>query len=330
MPSHLENRFNQFLSSLPGSESLDNLLSSAKYDGERRADYLLFNRHVILEIKSLETDPSPKMNTEMDRHRDRDDFPVIFGRVGLDKVLQHLPDGKEINDKIYLRTTRSVEDATKSAEEQISNTAKLLNLPDAVGLLVFLNQNIGVLDPEAVAYRVAMLMRRKSASEAPYPINFAWMIFESHAAIGGPAAKNFPMIALRGPQAQSHPWFEELLVYLENAWAHWNGYALHTANAADMKKFKPVPETPEPKPGDKIRRQDLWRRQYNEKPYLRQLSNQGVFGFGKKAFEAVLPYMQKDGPKATPQDWERVMVPWTHFLTEAEFRGLDMRQMRDA
>jgi hypothetical protein len=270
------------------------------------------------------------METEMDRHRDRDDFPLVFGKVGLDKVLKHLPDGKEINDKIYLRTTRSVEDATKSAEEQISNTARLLNLSNPVGLLVLLNQNIGILDPEAVAYRVAMLMRRKRASEAEYPINFAWMIFESHAATDGPAAKNFPMVALRGPQAQSHPWFEELLTYLENAWGHWNGYAVHPTHAEDLKKFKPTTTAPDPKPGDMIRRQDLWRKHYNENPYLRHLSDQGVIAFGKKAIEAALPYLEKNEPKATPQDWERVMTPWTHFLTEAEFRGLDMRQLRDA
>ncbi|MFO1272703.1 MAG: hypothetical protein U1F50_13695 [Rubrivivax sp.] len=82
---------------------------------------------MILEVKSLEVDTSPKVEAETEKHRERDDFPLIYGSVGLGKVLKHLPDGKEINDRIFFRTTRSVEDATRSAEGQIENTARLLN-----------------------------------------------------------------------------------------------------------------------------------------------------------------------------------------------------------
>src|SRR5688572_2075707 len=75
----LERRFLAFLSQLPGSESLDVLLNSQAYIGERRADYLLFDRKLILEVKSLEVDTSHKAEAELDRHRNRPDFPVFYG-----------------------------------------------------------------------------------------------------------------------------------------------------------------------------------------------------------------------------------------------------------
>ncbi|MDC8784799.1 hypothetical protein [Roseateles koreensis] len=56
MPSDLESRSLRFLATLLGAESLDDLLGDPKFDGQRRADYLLFGRRVILELKSLETD----------------------------------------------------------------------------------------------------------------------------------------------------------------------------------------------------------------------------------------------------------------------------------
>ena len=106
MPSDLESRFLRFLATLQDAESLDELLGDPKFDGQRRADYLLFGRRVILELKSLETDTSHKVESEMDKHRDREDFPLFYGTVDLQAVLKHLPDGKEINDRIFYKTTR--------------------------------------------------------------------------------------------------------------------------------------------------------------------------------------------------------------------------------
>src|SRR5207247_7205363 len=134
MSSDLESRFQAFLEACPGSESLDTLLADRKFDGHRRADYLLKDRKIIVELKSIESDPSAKAEFELSRHRNRDDFPVFYGEVELRKVLAHLPDGDQIHERIYTRTTRSIEDAARSAEEQLRSTKELLGLDGAVGL----------------------------------------------------------------------------------------------------------------------------------------------------------------------------------------------------
>jgi hypothetical protein len=333
MSSALERRFLQFLSGIPGAESLDELLVGAKYDGERRADFLLFDRRVILEVKSLEVDTSTKVEGEMAVHRDRDDFPLIYGEVELSKVLAHLPDGKEINDRIFLRTTRSIEAAARSAEGQIENTARLLSLTDPVGVLVLLNQEIDIFTPEVVAGRLAMLLRRKNDDGSlRSPIAFSWLIFESHFLEHGPATKTLPLVNLKGSKAKAYPWFDELLTYLQVAWANFNGHPIfHQSGAAEVNLQARSSHAPkEPRPGDKITKQKLWELRYRENPYLRPLDDREVLRRGKAAVDALTPRFLKGGPPTPPEQWEELMIPWSDFLCEARYRGLDLRHLRDA
>ena len=293
MSTELEQRFLSFLRGIPGSESLDELLCGEQYYGQRRVDYLLFERRVIVEVKSLETDTSSKVETELDHHRERDDFPLMYGEVELEKILKHLPDGQVINDRIFLRTTRSVEDATRSAEDQIENTAQILGLSGAVGMLVLLNQGIDILTPEVVATRVAMLMRRANeVGSLRSPIIFSWLLFESHVVSHGPAETTFPIIALEGPRANSYPWFGELLTHLHVAWAKFNGHPLFQMESQDLKSvsISSASMPKDPKPGENISRQKFWELRYKSHPYLRDLSNEDVLRGGKLAIDALKPY----------------------------------------
>lgn len=333
MPSHLESRFLRFLSALPGAESLDDLLGDSKFDGQRRADYLLFGRRVILELKSLETDTGHKVESEMDKHREREDFPLVYGTVDLQSVLKHLPDGKKINDRIFYKTTRSIEDAVRSAEEQIENTAKLLDLPDSAGLLVLLNQNLPGFTPEVIAHRVATLIRRNTQDGTPRsPLAFAWLILESHVLTEGPAEQTLPMVAVEGPRSRQMPWFKELLTYLEVAWSQFNGVPLFQHSAPSIASLKANARTNEPAPrlGDKITRQTLWEHRYNVNPYLRTRTDAEVLAHGRKTVEQLAPSFMVSGPKASPEKAEQMLIAWSDFLCEARFRGLDLRGMREA
>lgn len=332
MSSDLERRFLHFLSGVPGAESLDVLLSGEQYRRERRADFLLFDRRVIIEVKSLEVDTSSKVEGEIATHRDRNDFPLIYGEVDLGKVLAHLPDGKAINDRIFLRTTRSVDAAGRSAEDQIENTARLLSLPDSVGVLVVLNQQIDIFTPEVVAHRLAMLMRRKNdEGSVRSPISYSWLIFESHFLEHGPATKTMPLLTLKGSKAKAFPWFDELLTDLQVAWANYNGHPifLQSANAPVNLQARSSVASEQPKPGDKITRQMLWEFRYSENPYLRPLDDQEVLRRGKASIDALTPRFLKGGPPTSPEQWEELMIPWSDFLCEARHRGLDLRNLGD-
>lgn len=330
MPSSLERRFLKFLAALPGAESLDLLLAGQDYVGERRADYLLFDRRLIVEVKSLETDTSSKVELEMEQHREREDFPLIYGEVDLQKILKHLPDGKEINDRIFLRTTRSIELATRSAEDQIENTARLLKIPEAVGIMVLLNQDIDIFSPEVVAARVGKLMQRtRTDGVSKSPIVVSCLIFESHTLTHGPVEKSYPIVLLEGTRARDYPWVSELLSYLQVAWGEFNGHRLIKSDARSLNDLASTPSNNQDqhRPGDKVSRQQMWEINYREHPYLRPLSDGAVLEAGRHAVEALMPYFLAGGQKMNVKEIEPMMIAWSDFLCEARHRGLDLRHM---
>jgi hypothetical protein len=53
-------RFEEFVRTLDGFESVDDLLRNSDVHGRKRADYLLANRSIIIEQKALKDDPHDK------------------------------------------------------------------------------------------------------------------------------------------------------------------------------------------------------------------------------------------------------------------------------
>jgi hypothetical protein len=326
----LEKRIFDFMRSLPGAESIDELLKSSPHPGHRRADYLLEHRRVIAEVKTLKTDVSPKIDSEMNKHRKRKDFPLIYGTSTTDRILARLPDGDQINRRIYGAITRSVEDAVRSAEEQIEETRKLLDLPQAAGLLVLLNESIDVLSPEVVGHKVANLMRRERTGRSSAPaVQFAWLLMESHVT---PLSQNldaFPSILIDGAGSDSFSWFNEIFGRLQEQWARRNYGALvqTSAKTLDGLKFHSGNRVKAPSPTH-IRRQELWEREYDASRFLCDLNDEALLMHGAKVFADVTPYILKGGPKATSKDMESLMRAVTCFIREAShYRALDLRKM---
>lgn len=326
-----EHRFKQFMISLSGVESVDALLKPGSFVGKQRADYLLANRRVVLELKTLKVDPSAKMEAELSQHRDRSDFPLIPGPVELPKILRHLPDGDQINQRIYRNISRSVETAVRSAETQISDTEEIFNLPNPVGLLVLLNENIDALDPQVVVRRTRELLTRERTNGSVHTsIDFVWLLFEGHSiqTVDGSTAR--PSILLEGPTAHNFNWFIPEFNQIQIAWSVFNNTPLrHTSieQIADMpfRSTKSDRETPR----EKLKRQEIWERHYNASPYLRHLNDSDVLDHGTKVHQLLLPYFLKDGPHIPMDQLEPLFIKWSDFLQESRHRGLNLRHLQD-
>jgi len=87
---NLKQRLLDFLAALPGAESLDapNVLP-ARYSGDR-ADFALFGRSLVVEVKSLQRDPTPRVQRIVDEYRGHPRFPPVFGPVPLPQVIAKL------------------------------------------------------------------------------------------------------------------------------------------------------------------------------------------------------------------------------------------------
>jgi hypothetical protein len=271
-----------------------------------------------------------KIDREMDKHRDREDFPLFYGTRDLQKVLARLPDGPEINKRIYGAITRSIEDGVRSAEEQISHTRHVLGLPDAAGLLVILNDSIDILDPQVAAHRVASLMKRtRSRLDKAATLDFACLIFESHSLSNSAALPVFPCVLIKGEgTAAKFPWFDTFFDRFAANWAAFNGVALVDNSAPRLDELKCTAtsnlSTPQP---TALRRQDIWRQQYDANPHLRGFPDTDLMQHGSRVLADLTPHFLK-GTSGIPTEVPvRLLQEFTCFLQEVNHRGLDMRDV---
>lgn len=330
MASSIKERFKAFISQLPSAEVIDDLDLPSEFDDEKRADFLIENRRTIIELKTLESDPEYKVHNELNNHKERDEYPLFYGELELNKVLKHLPDGTEINKKIFYKISRSVEKAFRKADKQIGATKEILGCENSFGLLVFLNEDIEVLSPETIAYRVSeLLAKTESNGQVHYKnITSVWFILENYTLKTKGGSKLLPSIMIDGPGAVDQNEFSQVLDKLQRMWASFNNVPIVTADIKkiDDTKFIPISKL-EAEHQRALPRHELWRKHYRKSPYLRTLSDEDVLKHGSRLVGFMTPHFIKGGHKIPFDKMTQFMEGWTHFLEEIKFRGLDLKQM---
>lgn len=326
----LEERFTHFIESLPNSETIDKLQLPFDPERRRKADFLLGNREVIVELKTLMDDVSPKVDAVMDKHRAREDFPRFYGKADARKVLSRLPDAEDIYRRMVLSLTRSIDISIRSAEEQITHTRSVLGLPNAAGLLVILNESIQILDPTLVGHRVAQVLRRERTGRSTSDkVDFVWLLFESHAIQTTDGSSAATSMLIHADGIERLPWFTAFHHDLVARWASANGGS--TVDGGNPDPMSLVYQSPKEHPAVESAqnpRHEIWRRQYRAQPYLRHLSDDGVRARGADIMKRLAPHLIKDGPGFVPERDSVLMEEFTHLLEEAAFRALDMRPMQ--
>jgi hypothetical protein len=329
MTASLEERFTRFLASLPGAEAIDGMVLPEDPERRRKADFLLAKREVVLELKTLTVDSSHKVEAAVDKHRERDEFPLFYGTADVRKVLSHLPDGEDIYRRMVNSLGRSIEEAVRSAEEQVTHTRHVLCIPNAIGMLVILNESVEILDPVVVGHRVAQLMRReRTGNSDAEKLDFVWLLFESHAlgVVGGVPA--MPSMLIRGERAARFPWFTAFHNDVVERWAALNNGAVVDGGSPDpmAMRFTATKGLTSPPPTE-LPRHEVWRRQYHAQPYLRHLGDDAVLAHGGALMQRLMPHFIKGGPGYVAEVVMPLMEQFTHFQEEASFRALDLRKM---
>lgn len=330
MKRDLTEEFCFFLGNLPTSESIDDLVMPVGHENSRKADYFLNNRSVILEVKSLKTDPSHKVEETLDDHREREDFPIVFGEVDINDVLKHLPDGEVIGAKIIEKVTRSVEGGFRSADKQIRSTREAFNQHNALGVLVYINESIDILDPKLMHSKIGGLMGRQSESgKYRYEhIQQVWIISETHYQQYNDDLKLVPQLCIEGPTCISKESNELLFEHIVETWSQHVGVNFVEVDLEETKdlnfmSFSSSEETDE----EQITRQKLWRIQYRTDPYLKEMTDDQLGRHGA----GLLKMLERNivsGGDALPQDkYTEVMIGFAHFLEEGKARGFDMKKI---
>lgn len=330
MATSLNERFKTFLAQLPFAEAIDELVLPPEFDDSKRADFLINDRKAIIELKSLESDPEYKIHAELKNHQDREKYPLFYGELELAKILKHLPDGEEINKKLLYKITRSIEKSFREADKQIHATKNIFNCPSSIGLLVFLNEDISVLSPEVISYRISHLLVKTGDDGSPHYRNITsvWFILENFSLKTKEGHKLLPSIVIHGPSATDKPELNNILNNLQSNWAAFNGvpYVTREAKKIADSDFIRLSKLEKEDQGH-IRRYELWRKQYRNKRYLNSLSDEAVLFHGARLLAFMTPHFLKGGHRLSFEQVAQFMEGWTHFLEEVHIRELDLKKM---
>ncbi|MCO6413348.1 MAG: hypothetical protein J5I92_11425 [Thiogranum sp.] len=329
----LEDRFKAFLGERDASESLDAPSFDALLANGKRADFLLDDRRIVLELKFLQANPEYKVEERLGPHRDRPDFPVFYWDADLNEVLRHLPDGEDIRREISNAVTRSIQGALEKADDQIRATKTALNIPDACGVAVILNERIGMLAPDLVTAKSSeILLKRKEGQIRYRDIAYVWIISESHRLSCDEDSGNASTILLAGPMADAHASAGDYLSSLMEQWAQFLGVrfvSLGEHENFDKLTFEERPVEP-PKTTENLflPRHEIWRQAYRNHPYLRSLSEADFLQHTARVFATMTPHFIKGGRKLSDSAIADLMEGWTHALEEAKHRRVDMRKLQ--
>jgi hypothetical protein len=224
--SDLSRRFDAYLRSVRGFESVDTLLDGVHLEGTKRADYLLWNRSVIVEQKTLESDPSDKPQKFMDRLLEERRV-LAYGNVSTTQVFSQLSDGEEQERRLARSITKGLEDSLAMADRQTRDTREIFALSDALGIVIVLNTGALTLDPALIAYGVGQAYgKRTAAGDVRYPHNDGVIVISgAHASIT-PKGPALPCIAGPTPHSMRGDRVREFCEEFVSGWAAFNGLPL--------------------------------------------------------------------------------------------------------
>jgi len=230
-----------------GGESLDApKFENAFRNNGKRADLLLFARSLVVELKDLKDDPSGKMQTIVDSFQGRPGFPIFYGRLPLNLVLQKASPAiaAEVREAVAHKLTEVLESIVEAANRQIRNTKHVLDLAEAGGLLFITNESVPILDPSNVSYRMDRVLKKKKDGLPRYSeLQAVCFISEAHVATGLPSVpteKSFPIISFQCARAPQSERVEQDLAYLLRLWGRVHGVPVvnHKFSESLTEQFK--------------------------------------------------------------------------------------------
>jgi hypothetical protein len=221
----LKERFERFLTSFEGFEKIDAVLKPQPLHGIDRADYLLWGRKIIVEQKSLDATDSTAKVQRFYNDKMNDGRSIIFGTVPIQRVFERRPDGPKLHHSLVLRLSRSVEKHVQKADNQTMATRKIFSIPESTGVLIILNDQVEILTPQMIHYRLSEVFRRKTDDGGfRYPNNNGVVLICETAAQNQAEGILAHMMAFINPNRLNEDIVKEFYKLLYPRWLKFNNY----------------------------------------------------------------------------------------------------------
>lgn len=219
----LQERFERFIPSMPGYENVDELLKGVHLEGKKRADYLLCDRRVIVEQKVLIHDPSRKPQqfvTQLIRERGY----LLYGTTSTNRIFAGMADGQEQKRRMFLDITKGVEANFAAADKQTRDTREIFAIPDAVGIVLFLNLSAPTLHPDLIRFGLSQTLQKKREDGSMRYRHTDGLVVISEAHIDRTnGSRGAPCYSSPTPHSQNEHLVREVSDLLIQSWAAFNG-----------------------------------------------------------------------------------------------------------
>src|SRR5271157_74614 len=158
----LRTRFESFVKTLDGFEDIDALLKDSKDPANKmRADYLLQSRRIIVEQKTLVVNPVDRPQKFADKMM-RDRGIIAFGTVSTRRIFSSQPDADSLQRRLMLSIAKIIDDDVAKADKQTRDTRLIFSIPDAIGVIVLLNEGAEMLAPDAIHFALCNTFQKKA------------------------------------------------------------------------------------------------------------------------------------------------------------------------
>lgn len=232
-----------FLEADASTESLDGTAFAQVNGSDTKADYLLGNRGLVAELKTLNGDPHDRMELRLKERFAKPDAPIVFGTLGVSKVVEGLYDRDALSKTLVDVAGRAIRRHMQKANGQIAAIKTRLDLPNAGGLLILMNDAEPMIDASAIVYAIKSAF---DTVEGGYPhITNVWASVESHRVRMPAARAGYPQIhVFRSLERQAELDFMGRML---GAWGHANDSCLERLeHRGDWNVMGPIYDGPTP------------------------------------------------------------------------------------
>jgi hypothetical protein len=216
----LKQRFETFIKAFDGFEDIDLLLKENNPVGKNRADYLLQDRTVIVEQKSLEVDPVSRPQKYADKLMAQRRL-MMFGRVST-KTLS-----EDLQSEIFLDLAKNIDAIVAKADRQTDDTRQIFSIRDAMGVLVILNEKARMLHPQVIHYGLAHVFQKRSGDGSlRYPANDGVILIPEAHAIDSSQGPHVHLNHFTSPHGRANEQFTRFCDLFFEGWARFNNFRL--------------------------------------------------------------------------------------------------------
>jgi hypothetical protein len=219
----LKARFETFIKTFDHFESIEELLKCADLHGKKRADYLLCGRTIIIEQKVLEVDPIDKPQKFINKLVEQGRI-LFFGKLSTAVIFRNMPDRDRLQRSMILKIAKVIDDCVAKADKQTRDTRKIFSIPDAVGILIILNEKATILNPEIIHYSLSQVFQKKSDNGSlRYPHNNGVILISDAHHMITPQGKFRTYMTFTSPHRIAADTVLQFSDRLLRAWAEFNG-----------------------------------------------------------------------------------------------------------